>query len=509
MAQLSKFNWLTDLLTPLAVILMESLCIYPWLVFLGKWPLLTENRDILSLPSVLVLIGGTYLVTKFFRSRKQAMPLARTGIVLAAVIIIFAVIRLEYNDGFPLFSGGWFVSYARMMLDIFAHLHPVALAIPFAFFLCWRGISRGQHAMYFYNIYPSFLIGMAALVLLVIIWSFSTGSSAVVDLTAKVGVYIAGFFFCGLTALALANLQNIGARLKKKEGAPETFNRRWLGIVLGIISGTVLLGAGFAGAFSSQFIGFLSKAAGFIWSLIEQAAYYIFLPIGYLVGWLYTFFMWLIELIRNKQAALPTENAGEAQLENLPETITKSLSPELLLILKWGFFILILTLLIFWLVKAILRNRAASKDEDIAEEHESLWSWRGFRDDFKQWLESIRQRFTLPEKPATAATVDWDKEAGVKLSIRQIYERLLWYMARLNTPRRPQETPYEYAHRIKQILQDQQPPVTGITEHYVNNRYGNTAVNEQNVADANTLWDNLRPTLSQMVSEQNSKHPPR
>ena len=36
LSRFKKVNWIADVLTPSAVILMEVLWLYPWLVFIGK-----------------------------------------------------------------------------------------------------------------------------------------------------------------------------------------------------------------------------------------------------------------------------------------------------------------------------------------------------------------------------------------------------------------------------------------------------------------------------------------
>jgi len=499
-ARLSQINWTADFLTPLAAIMMEAFCIFPWLVFMGRWPLLLAQRNVLNFPSVIVLIAGAYIITRFFLSRKIAVPLASLNIVFIGLILIFAVIRLEYSDGYPIFGGEWFLAYGRILLNVFTRLHPIAIAIPCTFFLYWRGISRAQSPMYFHNIYPVFLTGLGSLILLAVLWGISENNN-LRDIAGQIGIFIAGYFFFGLFTLALTNLQNIRTRLKRKEGTPASFNRRWLGIVLGVITGIVAIGSGISSLFSSQVSSFLSRTIGFLWNLVERAAYYIFIPISYVVGWLLIFFQWLVAMLRRKQETQPAETLTPSTPPDMPNVITRSLSPETILILKWTFFTLVLATLVLFLVRAILRNRRTKTDDEINEEHESLWSWHGFQNDFKQWLDSLKNRFKWPEKPPVVR-YDWDDETNSKLAIRQIYERLLWYTARLNIPRYAQETPYEYERRLKPAFREQQKILFEITQYYVNNRYGNSTEDEQENAKANALWDKLRPAFSQKLHEQ-------
>jgi hypothetical protein len=191
---------------------------------------------------------------------------------------------------------------------------------------------------------------------------------------------------------------------------------------------------------------------------------------------------------------------------DMPNVITRSLSPETILILKWTFFTLVLATLVLILVRAILRNRRIKTDDEIDEEHESLWSWHGFQNDFKQWLDSLKNRFKWSEKPPVTR-YDWDNETNVKLAIRQIYERFLWYTARLNIPRYSQETPYEFERRIGQVFKEQQQPISQITEYYVNHRYGDLSEDNQTLDAANRIWDNLRASFSLMMKERSAEKP--
>jgi len=493
--EFKKVNWLAGWLTPLAVALMEATCIYPWLVYAGRWHGFRSQGDVLAFPTVLLLIAGGYLVTRFFLRRPWRLPLTRLAIVLAGLAAIFLIIRLEYGLGYAFTDNGWFPAVGNTLLDIFSHPHPLALAIPLAFFLYWRGIRRATAPLYFQTIYPTFLLGLASLVILIIIWSLTTGADELWDLTAHIGIYVAAFFFSGLATLALTNLENIQTRLQKKEGAPASFGRRWLGIITGIIAVVVGTGVLIASAFSTQFIDFWSRIFGFIWNIVEKAAYYIFLPFGYLVGWLLDFFRWLIALIRRKPPAEETETAGQGLLPEYPEVVTRSLSPEVILILKWTFFALVLGLLIFWLVRTILKARAEKQDDDILEENESLWSWHGFRDDLKQWLKSLRPR--VPALKPHAAGDDNDGKYPARLDIREIYTRLLRLLACLNLPRKPFETPYEYQTRVEKEHRDQQPALETITNHYVKQRYGEIAPDENTLTELNAAWQNLRGALPQ------------
>ena len=121
--------------------------------------------------------------------------------------MIFLVLRIEYSAGFKLFSGQWFVSYGQVFLIVFLTTHPFIFALLAGFYLWWRGISLSRSPLDFENIYTPFLIELATLVFLIILWGLSFKNEAGQNLTTDIGIYIAGFFFFGLVALALSNLE--------------------------------------------------------------------------------------------------------------------------------------------------------------------------------------------------------------------------------------------------------------------------------------------------------------
>ena len=143
-------------------------------------------------------------------------------------------------------------------------------------------------------------------------------------------------------------------------------------------------------------------------------------------------------------------------------------------------------------------------DEDLDEENESLWSWGGFKSDIAEFFKMLFRRFQRKAKtvPATAP-INWQPEEDVKhrLSIREIYQHLLWQGARLSIPREDFETPSEYALRLGQAVPESSEPLNKITGLYLDVRYGEQQIEEKTTADANTLWQNLLGILNRPAGE--------
>ena len=470
---------------------------YPWLVYIGKLPELQVHQTPLSLVSLIFVLGLSFVVTRFFLKRKWPMPWIQISIMACGLAAIFLVLRLSYDVGFPLFSSQWFVTYGQVLLNFFRRIHPFTFALIAGLYFWWRGISLGRSRLYFEDIYTSFLVQLTTLVLLVILWGFSFKNEAIQTLTSDIGIYIAGFFFFGLVALAVANLKIVQERIKTKGESSKNFGRRWLTIILSVIGGMVLLGIGFASIFSTQWIAALQRLLNSLLGAYAKAVEYMLYGVGFLVEWIYYALKWIINLFTHGKQPEPPQPIDLTNPEKPKGKIPGHFSPEVILIIKWALFVLVLAIVLFLIIRTIRRSRSQT-EEDLEEEQESLWSWSGFISDVITFFKMILQRFQRKAKPVPSnVSVKWQPEEDVKrrLSIREIYQHLLWQGARLRIPRESYETPSEYAGRLGHFAPDSIEPLQEITSLYLDVRYGECQIEEKKTDDANTVWEKLLSIL--------------
>jgi len=503
-SRFNKINWIADILTPSAVILTEVFWLYPWLVYFGKTLDLVVRKTPLSLLSLIITLVLSFIVTRFLLKQKWPLIWIQTLIVACGLVAIFLILRIEYNDGSNLFSSQWFVSYGHVIFNFISARHPFILAIIAGLYFWWRGISLGRSHFYFEDIYHTFMIELALMVLLVIMWGFSFQGQAVRTLNADIVIYIIGFFFFGLVAMALSNLRIVQERLKTKGESSKNFSRKWLSIILTVIVGMVLLGIGFASIFSPQFISALGRFMQAVSNVYDKVVLFLLYAIGFIVQLISYVYQWLINLItKGKQPEPPTMEAAAPPTNvngNTPGTF-----PEwILTTVKAVILIAIVGAVIFLIYKAVQRRHSMQTDEDLDEENESLWSWGGFKSDIAEFFKMLFRRFQRKAKtvPATAP-INWQPEEDVKhrLSIREIYQHLLWQGARLSIPREDFETPSEYALRLGQAVPESSEPLNKITGLYLEVRYGEQQIEEKTTADANTLWQNLLGILNRPAGE--------
>jgi Domain of unknown function (DUF4129) len=495
-AGFKKVNWISDVFPPLAVILMEVFSLCAWLIFIGSLPMVTHVRPPLGFWSLLFLLGGSFLVNRFFLKRKWPIAWIQITIMACGLVAIFLALRIEYAAGFSLFGGQWFSVYGNQVISFFTKYPPFVFAIIAGLYLWWRGISLARSRLYFEDIYHSFVIQLAALVFLIIIWSFTYKTGPLKNITSSIGIYVVGFFFFGLLALALTNLRIIQEKFRKKGELSKNFGRRWLTTILIVIGGVVLLGIGFASIFSTQFIALLGKGMNSISGAYSYIIYYLLLAVGLLVTLFYYVGEFLIYLLTLGKTSKPQDfNSTPLVPQPNKKNVQGAFSPQFILIIKLVVLALIVFGVIFLISRAIQRQHRKELTEDVEEEQESLWSWAGIKADLLVFFKAIFQLFKRKKKPAPAnVAADWQVEDDIerRLNIREIYQHLLWHGSRLKIPREKYETPSEYARRLGQVVPDGKEPLDEITGFYLDARYGDHPAEEKKTDRANNLWEKLR-----------------
>jgi hypothetical protein len=495
--RLIKLNWITTVVIPAAVVLMEVYWFYPWFLWLGKTELFSEPRAPLSIGGVIFLLGGGFVVTRYLLSREWPLSRVRWGVILCGLIVVFTVIRSEYHAGYGLLDGGWFVHTSGVLLD-FSQAHTLMVALPAGAYLWWRGIRYGRAPLYTTTVYRNFIIGIISFVLLIIVWRISLGAGSLEELAATVAPHVAAFFFFALVSLALINLQSIRQQMTPEDMGP-SFNRRWLPILIAVIGGIVLIGIGVASIFSPEFLAFLSRLLGSIGDFVRTVISYILIPFGFIAAGLYWVMAFIVNLIRGENIPEfegPSFNFGEEAPE---ATQGQPISEVIILVLKWVLFAAVAIAVIYLLARAVSRFRASRARIDVEEVNESLWSWAGLMVDIRLFLSAVWQRLWRRRREATpvdAVPHRYLKEDETDTAdIRTIYRYMLRQASRFGMGRRDFETPYEYRGRLGQMVPDSNEPLAELTDLYVNVRYGETEPQRRQVNRANSLWQALKRLL--------------
>jgi hypothetical protein len=484
------FDWLATVFYPLSVVLMEVFWLYPWLSWLGNWPMFVVKRPILSLASVVITLAGSLILTRLVTRQKWALWQIRTVIIGGGLVVILLVLAVDYRDGYVFLSGAWFAHIGQVLGVAVKSTRTFVIALPVLVYLWWRGIALGQTTSYFHDIYRSFILGLAAMILLIIVWQLSAGSTHIARPGSDVGIYVMAFFFFGLISIAVSHLYVMRGSMPKEE-ARLTSVWRWVPTMLGVIGGMILVGFGVASIFSPDIFASIGRGLGTFGHFLGKVLEYLLVPLNYIFEGIYRVLVWLINLLRNNQ--MPSDNQSANMTGQMfPEVTTKGLPPVVTDVIKWTVITLLAALVVFILAKAVSRLRARRAQEEIEELHDSIFSWKGLRDDLKELLGMMGNRFK--RKPGETH-ISFNENASGRLDMREIYRHLQWEGARSEIPRRRHETAVEYAARLRQALPEVNEPVNDITGAYEKVRYGEQAASEQQLDRANSLWGRLRGLL--------------
>jgi hypothetical protein len=488
------FDVIGNIVAPLAVILMEVFWVYPWLIWSRELEVFPWDHAPLNIFSLLVLIISSYAITRFIPSTTRLMKWGKLVLVL---VIIGIVIHLEYTPGMIPFSGEWLKHMSQLVYDSFTTLHPVIPALTASVYLCWRGMSIGSSSTFSSDIYRSFLFGLIGIILLIIIWAAGLGTES--SLISLAGLYIAGFFFFGLLALAMGNYMSVRQKLLREQSAPLS-SRRWLTIMFSVIAGMVLVGFGIASLFSPELIEQATDALGDAVYRLNYALEYLIVPIGYIMEVLWYIMAFIFNLLRSKETFEDFHFPEFDEIEGFEEVTPAPASDfDYMIIAKWAVFFLLVAFVLYLLYKAAKRFQSKYSDSGVEEYSESLWSWLGFTTDirmffsrlFESWFGSrikrLRSRIATVGHTETVYPDD--------MNIREIYRHVLEETGNAGFKHHSYETPYEYAGRLDSTVPGINEQVDDITELYVNARYGESRLKEWETEHANVLFRLLRRVL--------------
>ena len=496
-------DWMAAVFYPLAVILMEAFWVSPWLSWVGQWPLFRDNRPILNLISVAVILAVSLVLTRLVSRQKLPMWAVQVGIIGAGVLAMLLVLAVEYADGYTFLSGAWFAHIAGVLGSSLHNPGTIILALPAFVYLWWRGIVLGASTTYFKDIYRSFLLGLGMLILLLVSWQISASSGKIEPPGGGLGLNVVAFFFFGLLSIAICHLYAM-RRNMPKEDAALTSVWRWLPVMLGVVGGVVLIGFGVASIFSSDMFNTIANGFDVVLNVVGKLLQYLITPFVYIIAGLVYALKWLLALL----AGTPPDQQQQGGMPGQPEwgeVTTKDMPLWLGEMLKWLIVVAVIALVIFILAKTISRYRAKQAKNEIDETRESLFSWRGLRDDLKELFGMMGNRF---RRKTEEAGTKFDPDAVGRMDIREIYRHLQWEGRRSGITRRRYETTAEYAHRLERAVPDSvesiknvRESVGGITEMYEAVRYGEIAVPEPQVDKANGFWLSVKAMLRRLRGE--------
>jgi hypothetical protein len=482
-----------------SVVLAEALRAYPWLVLLSGLSISGWTETPLSFLSAFLIVGAVTLVLGIALARGLHLAEVRIATLSLAVIIIMLLTRLENSGGHPIWDPAWFGYASGIAVQLTA-------AFLFGLLLVWRGITVSREEPRTDSLYRNFAIGVASFVLLMVVWATALGIDTGRRMFAVLAPYILGYFFTALMGIGISNFLSLRKGLAGRPKATDLFARRWLLLLLGIVFGIVVIGAVIASGLSLNLMTLIIQPLSTVAGWLAIAFLYV---LGYPLGYLVEGLAWIAQIIVNWLTGLinakpyePVEfgefadNANKIQAGQVPEA--------LFMALKWALLLAFLSVVIYFLWRAISRYWRGDGDKGYEEIHESLWSWAGFSGDLKAFLRGLGDRFrraAAPAPPPLASTITEPQF----LDVRELYRGLLWEGDRSGHPKPAAHTPFEYAAALQNAVGGQRDSLEALTGAYVQDRYGHLKATAEEGMALVHRWLSLRLAMRNARDGQISK----
>jgi uncharacterized membrane-anchored protein len=490
-SKLRNLDWLAAVIYPLFVVLMEAFWVYPWLVWIGSLSVFTPPRPPLSLVSVVIVLAAAVLAVRYFLRPRWTVLLAQALIIGSGLVVILLVLGAEYRSGYGFLSPDWFVYAGRAFGHFFTRPDTILIALPALLYLWWRGINLGQATSYFKSVYNSFIIGLVALVVLMVLWQIGRSSGSFLAPSAGIGLDIIAFFFFGLLAIAVTHLYQMrGAMPREEAGLSSVW--RWLPIMLVVIGGMVVVVFVLTGVFSEGFFTAVGHGFGAVSHFFGKIIEYVMVPFNYLLEGIVWIMRLALNLLRGNQNQQPNSTGNTSLTDIFPKVTPADVPSVIYAVIKWLVIAVVIAAVIYILARAVSRYRARRAPEEIEQLDESLLSWSNLNDDLKALWAMMAKNFQ--KKPSRAARVYHDDESG-RLEIREIYRRLLREAELSGYGRNHHETPAEFSGRLGSAVPEVRGPLDQLTDVYTSVRYGDAVPPEEKVTGANSLWLTLRNLL--------------
>lgn len=459
----------------------EAAWVYGWLLITGLW-LGSGRSSVLDFAIVAATLAGAAVSARLAiairgRDRSTAAILALLGL---AVTCLIALGELPRPNGW----GDWRLLWTQLQGDGVPARSVWAACV--ALFLWWRGLSIGGSRPTQSDVEDDFRLGIMALAALFVAVALAGVSAH--PISGQLVLMTILLISSGLVGMPLSRIVDESRSQRRRDEAPLSPGTAWLGMLLSVVAGVLLVTMLLAQFFTFERIGSLleplaAPLGAILWGLIYAVA----LPMGLLAELVIRLGRMVFHGSGLSPSSFdPTDMSWLDALRN--ERQPSGFPPELLLAIKVVAAVVLGIVALWILVRAFTRIGGWWQHDDVEEIHDSVWSWPGVG---ALWR-LLAGRLNSPSGTGVSddgANPD-TTDAG---RIRQIYRQLLLLGDSIGHPRQPWETPLEYESRLKcdSCLQGEDE-VQLVTESYLRVRYASPNSGQPNPDRVRSALDQLQ-----------------
>ena len=296
---------------------------------------------------------------------------------------------------------------------------------------------------------------------------------------ARLAVPVAAI--CGLVLLALGQVEQTRRSALRRGGrAPE--RKSWLLFAIGFAVFLVLLASLGSAVLGGDAGNGLLTVLGFVFGLVLTLFSYLVLALALVFYVLLYPVIWLLNKAINKQEdqKTPPQQIADGGLREIIQSNGDSMPDWVRITLIVVAIIIVVAIVVLILFTALRRFRPATVSDDGEEERESLWS----RD---LAAAQLRNLFRRNRHGAGVERIDL---RATPPTVRDAYRALQALAARDGVPRKPFETPAEFARRLSRVWPAEAQEIADLTSRYERVRYAG-GIDEADRADAQQSWGSI------------------
>lgn len=453
-------SWRNNSITGVALFLE---CCALYLVFLAAAAIIGQPGIVLPFWLVLLALVWSFVLMSYIlsvRVNPRIRGLLGLGAGLPSLLIL-----TNMNTG----SG--YVPVKTLASGDVESIVAVAGTIVFLIIVWWRGSNVAKEEITLDAVRSGFMWGLGVLFVTVLV-------DSLVDERVVNGFIVIGFFAVGLLGLSLA-------RFSSETGETHVMSREWVMPILVSVGIVVLLGL----VISGIGMGGLDDVTRGILRIGGTAGFWVIRPVlllmGLLAAGLVSFGNWMSGFFGGGDFTALVE--AQQRLEEFHEVLREQADEEesstaLFTILKWIAFVAAASIGTFIVYRLFRSRRFVSREGDVEETRESLFTWGRANDDLSGMLAAWWQKMF----PVQERAPDGGKEPA---TAREYYHGFLGLAARLGQPRRDWETPNEHQRGLWGLLPSD--AVYRIVQRFQRSHYGRNKQDDRNLEGLREDWTEL------------------
>lgn len=453
-------SWRNNSVTAVALFL-EGCALY--LIFVTAAALLNQPEILLSFWLVLLALVWSFALMSYILS-VNVTPRIR-GLLGLAFGIPSLLVLANLNTGYGL------VPVETLISGDVGSMVAIAGTMVFLVIVWWRGASVAKEDITLDAVRSAFLWGLGVLFVTALL-------DSLVEERVVSGFLVVGFFAVGLLGLSLA-------RFSSESGETHAMSREWVMPILASVAAVVLLGL----VISAIGLGGLDDVTRGALKVGGTAGFWVLRPVLLLMGLLAAGLVelgnWLSGLFGGGDFSALMD--AQARLDEFHEGLREQAegnepSTALFTVLKW-FALAVAVSIAGWLVYRLFRSRRFfSREGDVEETRESLFTWGRANDDLSGMLAAWwKKMFPVRERESD--------EGQEPATPREYYHGFLGLAARLGRPRRGWETPNEHQRGLWGFLPSD--PVYRIVQRFQRSHYGRHEPDHTDLEGLQKDWTEL------------------